>query len=156
MGGSAGAGSAGGVPDSLTRRQPPRAAQTHALLPPPGTCRKGWNCLCVPAARFRPPAPPTRAARDPAAPLPRSEPSTPTPVPLLSSRKRGAWRPGGADWTRGTYRDTRGGGTEVSERPRRMRWGASSGSCPRSRVGPCTRWGEARALLQARTPPPSP
>lgn len=152
MGGSAGAGSARGVLDSLTRRQAPRAALTHALLPPPGTCRKGWNRLCVPAACFRPPAPPTRAARDPAAPLPRSE------APWLPSAPPGSAARGGPAVRIGRVAPTEtpgGGGTEVSERPRRMRWGASSGRRPRSRVGTCTRWGEARDPSKC-APAPSP
>lgn len=94
-----------------TRFPPPRARPHARPRAAPGAGSPPHPPRAL--ARFRPPAPPTRAARDPAAPLPRSEPSTPTPVPLLSSRKRGAWRPGGADWTRGTYRDTRGGGTEA-------------------------------------------
>lgn len=84
--------------DSQTRRQAPGAAQTHALLPPPGTCRKNWNRLCVPSARFRPPAPPTRAARDPAAPL-SSIRGSPRPPGLLPEAWRVvAWRHGLDAW----------------------------------------------------------
>lgn len=130
--------------DSLTRRQAPRAAQTHALLPPPGTCRKGWNRLCVPAVRFRPPAPPTRAARDPAALLPRIQ-GPPGPPRLLPEAWRVAARRRGLDaWHQQRHP---GGGTEVSDRPRRC-GGESAPSAVRGRA-----WGRARGGGGSACPP---